>query len=128
MKTNVVFSVLVVVLLSVSQAMPMRACAAEQESQPVLRAGAAVADITPPLGETIVGGFEPFPATAIHDKLFARCLVLDNGQTQIGFVICDNLGIPRQVFDLARVKIAEQTDLLPGNILMAATHTHDRVY
>ncbi|TWT53066.1 Neutral/alkaline non-lysosomal ceramidase [Rubripirellula amarantea] len=89
-----------------------------------LRAGAAVADITPPLGELVVGGFEPFPAAVIHDKLHARCLVLDDGRTQLGFVICDSVGIPREIFDEAREEIAEQTTLLPQNVLMAATHTH----
>ena len=90
----------------------------------VLRAGAAMADITPPLGELVVGGFAPFPATSIHDKLHAKCLVLDDGETQIAFVICDNLGIVREVYDQARKMIGEETKLRPENILMAATHTH----
>lgn len=90
----------------------------------IFRAGAAMADITPPLGEMVVGGFAPFPATAIHDKLFAKCLVLDDGETQVAFVICDNLGIIREVYDNARKMIAEETKLSPDNILMAATHTH----
>ncbi len=90
----------------------------------VLRAGAAVADITPPLGESVVGGFAPFPATAVHDKLYAKCLVLDDGEIQIALVICDNLGIVREVYDKAREIIGEEGKLPPENILMAATHTH----
>ncbi|MEC9257547.1 MAG: neutral/alkaline non-lysosomal ceramidase N-terminal domain-containing protein [Candidatus Poribacteria bacterium] len=90
----------------------------------VFQAGAATADITPPLGELVVGGFIPFPATAVHDQLQSRCLVLDNGQTQIAFVICDNLGISREVYDRARLIIAQETELPVENILMAATHTH----
>ncbi|MBI2479146.1 MAG: neutral/alkaline non-lysosomal ceramidase N-terminal domain-containing protein [Planctomycetia bacterium] len=90
----------------------------------VFRAGDALADITPPLGEMVVGGFAPFPATAIHDKLHAKCLVLDDGETQVAFVICDNLGIVREVYDNARKMIGEETKLRPENILMAATHTH----
>ena len=90
----------------------------------VFQAGAATADITPPLGELVVGGFIPFPATAIHDQLQSRCLVLDNGQTQIAFVICDNLGISREVYDRARLIIAQETEFPVENILMAATHTH----
>jgi neutral ceramidase len=89
-----------------------------------LRAGAAAVDITPPLGERVIGGFEPFPSTKIHDNLYARCLVLDNGEAQIAFVICDNLGIIRDVYDEARERIAKETKLPPLNILMAATHTH----
>ncbi|MCA9219368.1 MAG: hypothetical protein KDA71_03510 [Planctomycetales bacterium] len=98
--------------------------AADESTKPTFRAGAAKVEITPPLGEPVVGGFSPFPATAVHDPLHARCLLLDNGQARIGFVICDNLGIPRSVYDEARKLIAAETKLPPDNILMAATHTH----
>src|SRR5690606_4503518 len=46
------------------------------------------------------------------------------GDTTLAFVICDNVGIPREVFDAAREIIVEQTDLPAGNVLFAATHTH----
>ncbi|MBT5017885.1 MAG: hypothetical protein HON04_04010 [Planctomicrobium sp.] len=90
----------------------------------VFRAGSATSNITPPLGELIVGGWKPIPATHIHDELHARCLILDDGETKIGFVICDNVGIPREVFDAARQLIDEETDLDVSKLLMAATHTH----
>src|SRR3954454_23331016 len=62
----------------------------------VFRAGAATSNITPPLGEGIVGNFTTPTATHIHDELHARCLVLDDGQTRLAFAICDNVGIPRE--------------------------------
>ena len=89
-----------------------------------LQAGAAIANITPPLGELVVGGFVPFPANEIHDPLHARCLVLDDGQTRIAIVICDNLGIKRDVYDKARDLISRRSDIPVDHILMAATHTH----
>ncbi|WP_417384618.1 hypothetical protein [Gimesia sp.] len=98
--------------------------AAETPHKKVLKAGAATSNITPPLGEAIVGGFAPFPAENVHDELHARCLVLDNGETKIAFVICDNLGITEDVYDAARAFIKAETDLPPENVLMAATHTH----
>lgn len=97
---------------------------AEKNAKPVLKAGAAKVDISPPLGESVVGGFRPFPATNIHDKLYAKCLVLDNGESRIAFIICDNLGITRDVYDEARERIAKETNFPAQNILMAATHTH----
>lgn len=90
----------------------------------VFRAGAAASNITPPLGEPIVGNFNIPEATHVHDELHARCLVLDDGKTRLAFAICDNVGIPREVFDAARKMIQEETDLPAGNILMAATHSH----
>ena len=97
---------------------------AEERSAKVLRAGAATSNITPPLGERVIGGFVPFPSTNIHDELHARCLVLDNGLTKLAIVICDNLGIRKDVYAEVRELVAKETDLSPANILMAATHTH----
>ena len=99
------------------------ACAAAP-AEPGLRAGAAAVIITPPLGEPIVGGFHPFPATHIHDELRARCLVLDDGATRLALVVCDLLGIHRSVSDEARRLIAAETGIPPEHVLISATHTH----
>lgn len=94
------------------------------QDKPVLKAGAATSNITPPLGEQIVGNWKPIPAAHIHDELHARCLVMDDGSTRLGIVICDNVGIPREVFDAAKQKIHDSTGFPVANLLMASTHTH----
>lgn len=90
----------------------------------VFRAGAATSNITPPLGELVVGGWKPLPADDVHDELYARCLVLDDGKTRIAIVLCDNVGIPREVFDRAKQFVEAETGLAADKMLMAATHTH----
>src|SRR4051812_18989233 len=82
----------------------------------VLRAGAATSNITPPLGEPIVGNFKTPKATHVHDELHARCLVLDDGTTTLAFAICDNVGIGRAVFDAARKLVHDELGL-PENHL-----------
>ena len=104
--------------------MPLLGFPVWAEETLVLRAGAAIADITPPLGELVVGGFVPFPANEIHDPLHARCLVLDDGKNRIAIVICDNLGITRSVFDETRALISRESQIPSEQILMASTHTH----
>ncbi|MFM7130854.1 MAG: neutral/alkaline non-lysosomal ceramidase N-terminal domain-containing protein [bacterium] len=89
-----------------------------------LRAGAAVSDITPGLGENIVGGFQPFPGKDIHDELKARCIVLDDGQTKLAMIVCDLLGFHRSVSVEARRLIFAQSGIRPENVLISATHTH----
>ncbi len=89
-----------------------------------LRAGAATANLTPPLGSDIIGGFLPFPATHIHDELLARCLVLDDGTTQIALVVCDLLGLHRSVSVEARKLIEAATGIPAGNVMISGTHTH----
>ena len=100
---------------------------AAQSAEKVFRAGAAKANITPPLGEEIVGNFTRPLASYIHDEMHARCLLLDDGSTIIGFVICDSLKISRHVCDEARKILKAETDIPADNILIAATHSHSGV-
>ncbi|AGA30816.1 neutral/alkaline non-lysosomal ceramidase N-terminal domain-containing protein [Singulisphaera acidiphila] len=92
--------------------------------KPLFRAGAFASNITPPLGEPIVGNFDTPAATHIHDELHARCIVLDDGKTRLAFAICDNVGIPREVFDAAKKLVQETTGIPSDHILMSATHSH----
>lgn len=96
----------------------------QESNQRLFKAGAAASNITPPLGSPIVGGWSPFPATNIHDELWARCLVLDDGRTRLAIVVADNVGIPRAVFDEAKRRVREKAGLPYQNMLMSATHTH----
>ncbi|MFO0871907.1 MAG: hypothetical protein U0935_23525 [Pirellulales bacterium] len=90
----------------------------------VLRAGAATSNITPFLGGDIVGGFHPFPSQHIHDELLARCLVIDNGEQRVAFVVLDLLGADRLLFDEARRRVTEATGLPGECLIMSTTHTH----
>src|SRR5437762_5245914 len=99
------------------------AAGAPQEEK-VFRAGAAASNITPPLGEPIVGGWSSPPAERIHDELHARCIALDDGTNKLVFVVCDNVGIPREVFDEARRIAAKEAGLPPERLLISSTHTH----
>jgi neutral ceramidase len=89
-----------------------------------LRAGAANANITPPLGTEINGGTHPVPATHVHDELHARALVLDDGARRLAFVLVDNCLLPRQLCDDAKALIARHTGIPATNICISATHTH----
>jgi len=112
---------LILVVSVVAVAVWARPGAAQERT---LRAGAAVANITPPLGSPIVGGFQPIPSRYVHDELHVRCFVLDNGQKRLAIVICDNVGIPREVYDAAKSWIEKETGIAPQYVLAAATHTH----
>lgn len=88
------------------------------------RAGAATANITPPLGLSINGHFNDRTAKHIHDELHARCLVLEDGLTRLAIVICDSCMIPREVMDAAKALIQRRTGIPADHILISATHTH----
>lgn len=119
LRTNVLFGLLTGVFV-VGGTLRLSA----DEAKRVFLAGAATSNITPPLGELIVGGWQPIPATNIHDELHARCLVLDDGTTRLAIVLCDNVGIPVEVYDSARQQLKEATGLAGAQLLFASTHTH----
>lgn len=99
----------------------------EGNREKVLRAGAATSNITPWLDEGIVGGWSSPPGTYIHDELYARCLVLDDGSVRVAVVIADNLGLAREVCDHAKGLIEKHTGIPPDHVLIAATHTHSSI-
>ena len=115
---------IVIFLTSIFFLPPVDSRILAEDAKPVFRAGAATSNITPPLGELIVGGWQPIPATNIHDELHARCLVLDDGNVKLAIVLCDNVGIPVEVYDLAKQQVNEATGIPTSHLLMAATHTH----
>lgn len=114
------------VLLAVSSLAHAQNTATIQESGKgkVFKAGAYISNVTPQLGENIVGNWNSPPATHIHDQLYAKTLVLDDGDVRLVLVLVDNVGIKREVFDQAKLRINEETGLQKEHILMAATHTH----
>jgi Neutral/alkaline non-lysosomal ceramidase, N-terminal len=97
---------------------------AQEQPPRRLSAGAATSNITPTLGELIVGNFIPVPATHIHDELYARCLVLDDGETRVAIVVADNVGIPRRVLDEAKRRAHARSGIAIDRILISSTHTH----
>ncbi len=88
------------------------------------RAGAATANITPPLGIEINGGTAPSIATHVHDELHARALVLDDGATRLAFVVVDNCLIDRALFDEAKALIFRHPGISSNHVSISTTHTH----
>ncbi len=100
----------------------------KENSRNIFKAGASTTNITPHLGGDIVGNFGiPSEATYVHDELHNRCLVLDDGATQLVLVIVDNISLKRVLIDAAKSKIEKETGIPRSNILISATHTHSSV-
>ena len=80
----------------------------------VFRAGAFAIDITPTKLPVIVSGSSVEQgARQVVDPLHARCLVLDDGETQIAIVVVDILLIPCPMMD--EIKRAESAGLTRDN-------------
>lgn len=101
---------------------------AQEKAQRVFKAGASTSNITPPLGMEIVGNFAPRPIAAhVHDELHARCLVLDDGTTQLALAVADTISLARDVWDEAKQRIEAATGIPAANIMLSGTHTHSSV-
>lgn len=89
-----------------------------------LRAGAAKSCITPALGTRINGGVGPGVARHVHDDLYVRALVLDDGSTRLAFAVVDTCLLDRPVFDAAKKLVQQHTGLAPERVMLSCTHTH----
>ncbi len=93
--------------------------------KPNVRAGAYAQDVTPkqfPI--SVNGNISDFQATSAHDPLHARCLVLDDGSTQLALVAVDSCMLPRELIDRAKELAEKKTGIPQSHILISATHTH----
>lgn len=91
----------------------------------LFQAGAYAVDVTPTNFPVLInGGFLAASASKVTDALHARCLVLDDGATRVGFCVIDSCLIPREFCDEAKVLIQRATGLPGDRIMIAATHSH----
>ena len=91
----------------------------------VFRAGAAKVNITPLMNVPLDGAIMQIgPAKQVHDELFARCLVFDDGRVKLGLAIVDNTMISTDIIDNAKQLIEKYTGIAPERVLISATHSH----
>ncbi|MCC6699078.1 MAG: neutral/alkaline non-lysosomal ceramidase N-terminal domain-containing protein [Candidatus Hydrogenedentes bacterium] len=92
-----------------------------------LRIGAASAIITPPLGAFIAGDRQNRRFTGVHDDLYAKAVVFDDGITPVALVVVDCIGLHYPVvlkIREAAMKKVEGLALAPERIIVQATHSH----
>lgn len=90
----------------------------------MLKAGFATKCITPPPGKDVPGLFERRLAEGTYDDLFARAIVIDDGERCIAMVQTDAIKVSEELVADAR-KQAQALCGIPGkNCFISATHTH----
>ena len=83
-----------------------------------LRAGAAKVDITPSPGAL------PEQYLGIHDRLYARAIVVDDGERRAALVTVDAGGIPTELWRSVSARVESELDIPVAHLLLSATHTH----
>ncbi len=106
-------------ILSVALLVPLAGVEAGQFS-----AGTATVDITPPVGGPMYGygARGKNVSTGVHDSLFAKSLVLDDGATKLAIVALDLGSISAKNTALIKQQVQKSSDI--EQILLVASHTH----
>jgi hypothetical protein len=90
-----------------------------------LLVGAADADITPAIGAPMGGyGRRQGVAEGIEAPLRCHAVVVDDGTTPVGLVVCDLLFVTRDLSALVRTLVGGALAWRPEQVMVAATHTH----
>ncbi len=91
----------------------------------LLKVGFGASCITPPL-PCRLGGYVRRQALSrqVTSQLWARSIVLDDGEARVGWVICDLLEVNRSLVVDVRAAIEATGCLAGGNVMVSATHTH----
>lgn len=87
-------------------------------AQGAFRAGAAKVDVTP-ADSALPNNYE-----GIHDRLYARAIVVDNGSTSAALISVDAGAIQDPVWQNVTRQVEKDLGIPATNILMTATHTH----
>ncbi|MEJ2701615.1 MAG: neutral/alkaline non-lysosomal ceramidase N-terminal domain-containing protein [Sedimentisphaerales bacterium] len=89
-----------------------------------LKGGCGKANITPPLGGLLIGS-KGYVSDDVLDELYARALVLSDGDKTVAIVACDLLYTPlEEITTPVRRIVKEKTGIPAENVLVCATHTH----
>ena len=96
----------------------------EGDAMSSLKAGVARTSITPPVGTIANGGK---PSIGIVTELYAKALVLDDGQTKAALVTADVILFGKKVVIETRARIEEMTGIPGAHVMFAASHTHSGV-
>jgi neutral ceramidase len=89
-----------------------------------MNAGAAIVDITPPLGTSLAGYFHDRRASGVHDPLLAKALAIEADGRAFGIIACDLIALPDDAVRAIRAGAAAGCDLRAQDVMVACTHTH----
>ncbi|MFC1558320.1 neutral/alkaline non-lysosomal ceramidase N-terminal domain-containing protein [candidate division KSB1 bacterium] len=90
-----------------------------------MKGGCAKVNITPPVGYPLSGSAKRTKSSdSIADELYAKTIVLNDGQTTIAIICTDLLWVSLDMTNDIRKLIEEKTGIPGKNILVTASHTH----
>ena len=87
------------------------------------KAAVSKVDITPDDAQQLLG-YQARKSTGIHDRIYHRATVLDDGETRFVLVSSDICVISPSEYDVVAARLQEELDILPEHFWWSLTHTH----
>lgn len=90
-----------------------------------MQAGFAEITITPPGGECLLAGYALYPATAVHDDLYANAIYLADDTTQATLISFDLLAMEKELIGRLKSAVSAAVSIDPAYVFLTCTHTHE---
>lgn len=90
----------------------------------MMKAGYARCDITPPLGVSVEGYYEPRTAKGVLDPLMATAVAFDDGQNKAVVISVDVIGMNMAFMSILRAEVAKSANIGIDGVFICCTHTH----
>ena len=87
------------------------------------RAAVVKVDITP-ADSQVLAGYDPRNSTAIHDRIFHRIVVLDDGVTQFFLISTEVVSMSPSMYDRVAAQLKARHGIDPMKLWWTVTHTH----
>lgn len=87
------------------------------------KAAVSKIDITPDNPQQLLG-YQARKSTGIHDRIYHRAVVLDDGETRFVLVSSDICVISPTEYDVVAARLQEELDVPPEHFWWSLTHTH----
>lgn len=89
-----------------------------------MRAAFYECDITPPLGGYMWGHYHDVRAYDVHDRLYAKAVVVEDGGEYAAIVVVDTCALPEEMHEIVTKRIYEYTGIAPERVCVASNHSH----
>lgn len=93
-------------------------------SEALLLVGASRTPINPSIGSFIAGDKQNRRFTSIHDSLYVKAVVVDDGKSALAIVTIDCIGLLYTDVERIRDRVAAISQFPKERVMVSSTHTH----
>lgn len=89
-----------------------------------MRAAFYECDVTPPLGGFLWGHYGEVYAKEVHNRLYAKAVVVEDAGEVAAIVVIDSCVLPPEMHDIVTKRIYEFTGITADKVCIASNHAH----